>query len=63
MYNTQELINLLKNYEIEVHKHDALFTVEDSRKLRGRINGAHSKNLFLKNKKNEFFFTFIRRKR
>ena len=57
MYNSFELIELLKkeSYEIEVHQHDALFTVEDSIKLRGKINGAHSKNLFLKNKKNEFF--------
>jgi Ala-tRNA(Pro) deacylase len=56
MYNTLELIELLKKkYEIKVHQHDALFTVEDSKKLRGEIDGAHSKNLFLKNKKNEFF--------
>ena len=57
MYGSIELIELLKklNYEIKVHQHDALFTVEDSKKLRGEIDGAHSKNLFLKNKKNEFF--------
>ena len=57
MYNSFELINLLKkeNYNIDVHEHDPLFTVEDSRRLRGKINGAHSKNLFLKNKKNSFF--------
>ena len=56
MYNSSELIELLKKkYKIEVHQHDALFTVEDSRKLRGKIDGAHSKNLFLKNKKNNFF--------
>ena len=57
MYNSLELIELLKKekYEIKVHQHDALFTVEDSKKLRGKIDGAHSKNLFLKNKKNEFF--------
>ena len=56
MYNSSELIELLKkNYKIEVHQHDALFTVEDSRKLRGKIDGTHSKNLFLKNKKNNFF--------
>ena len=57
MYNSLELIELLKKekYEIEIHQHDPLFTVEDSKKLRGKINGAHSKNLFLKNKKNEFF--------
>ena len=57
MYNSLELIKLLNKgkYKIEVHQHDALFTVEDSKKLRGKMNGAHSKNLFLKNKKNEFF--------
>ena len=57
MYTPLELIELLnkKNYNITVHQHDALFTVEDSRKLRGKIGGSHSKNLFLKNKKNEFF--------
>ena len=57
MYNSFELIELLKkeNYNITVHQHDALFTVRDSKKLRGKIEGAHSKNLFLKNKKNEFF--------
>ena len=57
MYNSFELIELLKkeNYNIKVHQHDELFTVEDSKKLRGEIEGAHSKNLFLKNKKNKFF--------
>ena len=57
MYNPSKLIEILKNakYKIEVHQHDALFTVENSKKLRGKIDGAHSKNLFLKNKKNEFF--------
>ena len=57
MYNSFELIELLKkeSYNITVHQHDALFTVEDSKKLRGKIDGVHSKNLFLKNKKNEFF--------
>ena len=57
MYNSFELIKMLKKekYEIKVHQHDALFTVEDSKKQRGKIIGAHSKNLFLKNKKNEFY--------
>ena len=56
MYNSFELIELLKkNCNITVHQHDALFTVQDSKKLRGKIEGAHSKNLFLKNKKNKFF--------
>ena len=57
MYNSLELIELLKKekYEIKIHEHDALFTVEESKKLRGKIVGSHSKNLFLKNKKNDFF--------
>ena len=57
MYNPSKLIELLKkeNYSITIHQHDPLFTVQDSKKLRGKIKGAHSKNLFLKNKKNKFF--------
>ncbi len=57
MYNSEQLIELLKKnkYDVEFHHHEPLFTVEDSKNLRGKINGAHSKNLFLKNKKNEFF--------
>ena len=57
MLTQSELIKLLNNrgYDYEFHEHDALFTVEDSNKLRGEITGLHSKNLFLKNKKNKFF--------
>jgi Ala-tRNA(Pro) deacylase len=35
--------------------HPALFTVEQSKGLRGSIPGAHTKNLFLKDKKGRFF--------
>ena len=57
MLGSTEFIRLLdeKGYEYDLHKHAALFTVEDSNKLRGQIKGLHSKNLFLKNKKNKFF--------
>src|ERR1700746_958499 len=34
--------------------HPALFTVEQSRELRGTIPGVHTKNLFLKDKKGVF---------
>ena len=37
------------------HEHSPLFTVKESLEKRGKIIGAHSKNLFLKNKKNIFF--------
>ena len=57
MLNSTQFINILKkrNYDFVIHEHDALFTVQDSKNLRGKIKGAHSKNLFLKNKKNNFF--------
>jgi Ala-tRNA(Pro) deacylase len=57
MIDSKELIKILdgKDYDYELHEHEALFTVEDSQKLRGQISGSHSKNLFLKNKKNKFF--------
>ncbi len=32
-------------------RHPAVFTVEESKRLRGDIHGAHTKNLFLKDKK------------
>lgn len=35
--------------------HPPLFTVEESRKLRGEIAGGHSKNLFLKDKKGQLW--------
>jgi Ala-tRNA(Pro) deacylase len=35
--------------------HPPLFTVEQSRALRGQIPGGHTKNLFLKDKKDAFF--------
>ena len=35
--------------------HPALFTVEQSRSLRGQIPGGHTKNLFLRDKKGAFY--------
>jgi len=36
-------------------EHPPLHTVEDSRALRGKIPGGHTKNLFLKDKKSRLF--------
>lgn len=36
-------------------EHPPLFTVEQSKQLRGNLPGAHSKNLFLKNKKGQMW--------
>ena len=57
MLTKTDLFELLsvKNKEFQIHDHDPLFTVEDSENLRGEIKGAHTKNLFLKNKKNNFY--------
>ena len=57
MYNTQSLLKKLKidGLKYTIYEHQALFSVKDSRENRGSIQGSHTKNLFLKNKKNEFF--------
>ena len=39
----------------ETVRHPALFTVEQSKQLRGTIAGHHVKNLFLKDKKSQLF--------
>ncbi len=39
--------------------HPALFTVEESRALRGKVPGAHTKNLFLKDKKDSLFLVTV----
>jgi Ala-tRNA(Pro) deacylase len=43
----------------ETVEHPPLFTVEDSQKLRGEIPGGHSKNLFVKDKKNRLFLLVL----
>ena len=52
-----ELLERLAGLGIETktRDHPPLFTVEQSRALRGEIPGAHSKNLFLKDKKGRIF--------
>ena len=52
-----ELLERLEGLGIETttREHPPLFTVEQSRELRGEIPGAHSKNLFLKDKKGRIF--------
>lgn len=40
-------------------EHPPLHTVEESRQLRGEIPGAHTKNLFLKDKKSRYFLVTV----
>ena len=57
MSDVRELIELLIKANIKFSKfdHPPLFTVNESKMLRKNTEGAHTKNLFLKNKKNNFF--------
>jgi Ala-tRNA(Pro) deacylase len=52
-----ELMAALAGLGIETMttEHPPLFTVEESRALRGAIEGGHTKNLFLKDKKDAVF--------
>ena len=45
--------------ETETVDHPPLFTVEDSRTLRGEILGGHTKNLFVKDKKGRLFLLVL----
>ena len=56
MIKKNDLIEMFDKQEISYtkHEHEALFSVNDSEEKRGLIEGAHTKNLFLKNKKNYF---------
>lgn len=56
-FTREELLNHLAALGIETQtvEHPPLFTVEQSRALRGEIPGAHTKNLFLKCKKGQLW--------
>ena len=57
MLTKNELLELLrgKGLNFQIHNHKPLYTVDDSESHRGNLDGAHTKNLFLKNKKDMFF--------
>lgn len=52
-----ELFELLDSLEIETitASHEAVFTVAESRKVKDEIPGGHTKNLFVKDKKENYF--------
>jgi Ala-tRNA(Pro) deacylase len=52
-----ELLALLGELDIPFknHEHEAVFTVEESRHVKEAIPGAHTKNLFVKDKKDNYF--------
>ena len=53
----EDLFARLRELDIAVvtHEHPPLFTVEDSKSLRGDLPGSHHKNLFLRDKKKRSF--------
>ncbi len=53
----QDLFKLLDELGIEskTYEHEAVFTVEESSRIKQDIPGGHTKNLFLKDKKGNFF--------
>lgn len=53
----EDLFNLLEKLGIETttHHHAAVFTVEESAGVKASIPGGHTKNLFVKDKKGNFF--------
>lgn len=57
----QDLMKKLENLEIEVEtvEHPPLFTVDESKSLRGTISGGHTKNLFMKDKKGALFLLVV----
>ena len=56
VFETLNKLNILhKTYE-----HRALFTVEESKALRGNLPGGHCKNLFLRGKKNDMWLLVCR---
>jgi Ala-tRNA(Pro) deacylase len=59
--STDELFAFLEELGIRVTTiaHPPLFTVSDSQALRGEIQGGHTKNLFLKDKKDNFFLLTV----
>lgn len=53
----EELLALLEEMgmDVETHHHEAVFTVEASEQVTASIPGGHTKNLFVKDKKGNFF--------
>ena len=57
----QQLFEALDALGISVTtvQHPPLHTVADSKELRGEISGGHTKNLFVKDKKDQFFLLTV----
>jgi len=56
-FDCEQLMTMLTDLGIPTNtiEHPPLRTVEESRRLRGHIEGGHVKNLFLKDKKKRYW--------
>lgn len=54
---SKKVLDLLDSHGLafELHHHAPVFTVAEAQSLRGQIGGGHSKNLFLKDRKDNVF--------
>jgi len=61
-YYPQNMLNLMDNLQIsyQLHTHIPVFTVEEADKVSGDIAGAHIKNLFLRDKRENMFLLSVR---
>lgn len=59
--NQEELIKYFNSHKLayQLFHHEPVFTVDEGEHLREQIPGAHSKNLFLKDKKGSFFLMSV----
>src|SRR3989344_166488 len=57
----EKIKNYLKEHKIEyiVHEHQAVFTVEESKKIKTKIQGGICKNLFLKERKERKYYLVV----
>ncbi|KQW20970.1 hypothetical protein ASC80_12470 [Afipia sp. Root123D2] len=57
IFTSNELLAFLKDHGIlaKTYEHPPVHTVEESRELRGDIPGVHTKNLFLRDAKRNFY--------
>ena len=60
-FSTAELLTFLNSLDIPVTTitHPPLHTVADSKALRGDILGGHTKNLFVKDRKDQYFLLTV----
>lgn len=61
-FNPQNLIDFIEKMEIpcQIYNHEPVFTVEESHKVDKGIPGTHTRNLFLRDKKEQMFLVTLR---